>query len=125
MDVTVLLNLGLCSVRVLINRRKPASTSTTVHEKVSPAMQDAVRTAGFEKFNAMADELVAQGVRWIWQGQGFPDPSLFPEQTFSMDLEPEFITLSAVLLLISPMLWFLCIRVFNCFNTAAYSFLTQ
>lgn len=55
-----------------------------------------MREAGFTQFNDQAEELVAQGVRWVWRGQAFPDPSAFPEQTFSKDLEPEFIALSAV-----------------------------
>ena len=61
-----------------------------------------MREAGFTQFNERAEELVAAGVRWVWRGQGFPDSSDFPEQTFSKDLEPEYIALSQVTRLAPP-----------------------
>lgn len=58
--------------------------------------EGSVQEATFTKFNDQAEELVAQGVRWVWRGQGFPDPSAFPEQTFAKDIEPEYIAVSKV-----------------------------
>eukprot|EP00892_Ulva_mutabilis_P008435 jgi/Ulvmu1/5964/UM026_0087.1 len=70
------------------------SVSIISVEAAIAGTEGAVREAGFTEFNDQAEELIAQGVRWIWRGQGFLDPSAFPEQTFSKDLEPEFIALS-------------------------------
>jgi hypothetical protein len=55
-----------------------------------------VRTATFAKFNGDADALVAAGVRWAWRGQALNETFGLPEETLAMNLEPEYIALSAV-----------------------------
>eukprot|EP01023_Acetabularia_acetabulum_P001203 TRINITY_DN1044_c0_g1_i2.p1 TRINITY_DN1044_c0_g1~~TRINITY_DN1044_c0_g1_i2.p1 ORF type:complete len:603 (+),score=198.17 TRINITY_DN1044_c0_g1_i2:133-1941(+) len=60
---------------------------------IATAGQEAVTIAGFTSFNADADKYVNAGVRYIYRGQVSP-PGAAPD-TFSKDMEPEYIAASA------------------------------
>eukprot|EP00803_Ostreobium_quekettii_P005992 evm.model.scf_664.4 EVM.evm.TU.scf_664.4 scf_664:26489-33952(-) len=55
----------------------------------SPDPADAIRTANFSAWNDRADQLSEDGVRWVWRGQ-----TKEAENSFSADLEPEYIAVS-------------------------------
>eukprot|EP01023_Acetabularia_acetabulum_P044091 TRINITY_DN441_c0_g1_i3.p1 TRINITY_DN441_c0_g1~~TRINITY_DN441_c0_g1_i3.p1 ORF type:complete len:1169 (-),score=245.25 TRINITY_DN441_c0_g1_i3:240-3746(-) len=56
-------------------------------EEMTPAEADElVTTFNFSSFDDMADELVQQGVRWVYKGQFTPDS--VPQEYLSNDLEP-------------------------------------
>eukprot|EP01023_Acetabularia_acetabulum_P046131 TRINITY_DN471_c0_g1_i1.p1 TRINITY_DN471_c0_g1~~TRINITY_DN471_c0_g1_i1.p1 ORF type:complete len:601 (-),score=168.42 TRINITY_DN471_c0_g1_i1:350-2152(-) len=60
---------------------------------IDTAGQEAVTIAGFTQFNANADKYIAAGVRYIYRGQASPAGAAV--DTFSKDMEPEFIATSA------------------------------
>eukprot|EP01024_Parvocaulis_polyphysoides_P074379 TRINITY_DN959_c0_g1_i3.p1 TRINITY_DN959_c0_g1~~TRINITY_DN959_c0_g1_i3.p1 ORF type:complete len:598 (-),score=129.10 TRINITY_DN959_c0_g1_i3:166-1959(-) len=61
-------------------------------ENIATAGVEAVRIADFRKFNDRADEFVEAGVRYVYSGQVSPQGA--PADTFSRDLEPEYVATS-------------------------------
>eukprot|EP01023_Acetabularia_acetabulum_P009375 TRINITY_DN1419_c0_g1_i1.p1 TRINITY_DN1419_c0_g1~~TRINITY_DN1419_c0_g1_i1.p1 ORF type:complete len:600 (+),score=154.64 TRINITY_DN1419_c0_g1_i1:91-1890(+) len=59
---------------------------------IASAGQEAVALADFTAFNVDADEYVAAGVRYVYNGQ--VSPAGAPLDTFSKDMEPEYVAVS-------------------------------